>query len=178
MIRGGALVALVALALAGCGTTTTETPAPTGPAAASSTPAAASSSPAGVAFDACKLVDDAGVTAVFGAAAPEGKAKSYGAGFSECVWQGSGKLTLRVSLVPFANLAKDYADKLNKLGPVAELGTEAVAFPGVVGIGHATSGGATVGFKSGDNGVLVAVRTEAGQDKDLATATSIAKSIG
>jgi hypothetical protein len=127
-------------------------------------------------IDACALVGDADLAPVFPDGPPEPSLTDYGEGFSECEWEEGDALVL-VSVVPVDNFGPDYVDQLNVTGPVdaAELGDDAVSFPGVVGIGRASGGGSTVGFTTDAHGALVAVRGPTGDaDTDLSTATDLA----
>jgi hypothetical protein len=54
---------------------------------------------------------------------------------------------------------------------VPALGEKGTVFPGVLGIGHASGGGASVGFISGPHGILLAVRSGADQSADQSHAT-------
>jgi hypothetical protein len=128
--------------------------------------------------DACTLLAEADLQTVFTAAIPTPKGRNLGLGFADCLWEDDAAL-VRVSQVPLANLKSDYVDQLNVGGQVAELGAEAVWFPGVVGIGLASGGGVTVGAPVKDGGLLVAVKTgNRGEGAaDRAKATELAKRI-
>ena len=122
---------------------------------------------------ACDLVAFASLGSVFGAAIPESEANDYGAGFSECVWD-DGERQLRISVVPVANLQTDYIDQLNTQQMA---GFDAgVGFPGMVGIGHLSSDGSTVGFANGDDGILIGVYT-AGASNDGTIAVELAQEV-
>lgn len=121
----------------------------------------------------CDLVSFPSLGAVFGTAIPEPEANDYGAGFAECVWE-DGDKQLRISVVPAANLQTDYIDQLNSQQMA---GFDAgVGFPGIVGIGHASSDGWTVGFENGDDGVLIGVNTAGASDND-AVALELAQEV-
>lgn len=184
-IAGAVSALLLGAALAGCGSPA-GVPAPSAAASApadatpTSTASVGSTGPAPGAGswsgDACGLLTGQDVATVFPDAAPEPEAKSYGAGFAECRWE-EGDRRLRVAVLPFAELTEDYVKKLNVAGPVAGLGSGAVWFPGVVSIGSGSSRGATVGFRAGDHGVLVAVRSakDSKAEDDLARATELGR---
>ncbi|WP_222106064.1 DUF3558 family protein [Catellatospora sichuanensis] len=165
-------IAVFATALSGaCGAS--DPSSRTSPEAAPST--VASSAPAAQSTtsdltDPCTLLTDAEVSKTLGTAAA-GKSKSYGAGFSECVWEGTGNTTIRLSVLPAADLQEDYIGKLNKLGTVPALGDKGTAFAGVLGIGHTSRGGASVGFTTDRYGMILAVRSGANQAADQGTAT-------
>jgi len=121
----------------------------------------------------CDLLSFASLGAVFGAAIPESEARSYGAGFSECIWD-DGERKLRISVVPAANLQTDYFDQLNTQQMA---GFDAgVGFPGMVGIGHVSGDGTTVGFANGDDGILIGVYT-AGASNDGTIAVEFAQEV-
>jgi len=176
MVRIGLALASAALLLAACGSGgSTGQPG----ALSTSTPPAAGPTSAAVAKDdACTLLVEADLQTVFTAAIPTPKGRNLGLGFADCLWEDDATL-VRVSQVPLANLKSDYVDQLNVGGPVAELGAEAVWFPGVVGIGLASGGGVTVGAPVKDGGLLVAVKTgnRGEADADRAKATELAKRI-
>ena len=122
---------------------------------------------------ACDLLSFQSLGKVFGAAMPEPEATDYGAGFSECVWE-DGDKQLRISVVPASNLQTDYIDQLNTQQMA---GFDAgVGFPGMVGIGHLSSDGATVGFTHGDSGVLIGVNT-AGASNNGTIAVELAQEV-
>ncbi len=122
---------------------------------------------------ACDLISFQSLGKVFGVAMPEPEANEYGAGFSECVWE-DGDKQLRISVVPAANLQTDYVDQLNTQQMAGF--DEGIGFPGMVGIGHASSGGTTVGFTHGDDGVLIGVNT-AGASNDGTIAVELAQEV-
>lgn len=123
--------------------------------------------------DACELVTMQAQGKVFGVELPEPDATDWGAGFTECIWENDGGKVLRVSVVP----AEDYrADYVEQLTTVEVASFDGVGFAGIVGIGHASSGGFTVGFERDGNGVLVAVDTQ-GASNDAAVAVEIAEEI-
>jgi hypothetical protein len=129
--------------------------------------------------DACSLLGEDDLAAVFSDGAPEGDGNDYGGGFGDCRWESDAGF-VSVTIVPALNFASDYVDQLNVGGPVESdaLGDDAVSFPGIVGIGLAKSGGATVGFTKGDAGYLVAAQTGAeGGPDDLAKATTLAETV-
>lgn len=134
----------------------------------------------GSAGDPCSLVPDALLSAVFPSGDAEADGNDHGAGFAECTWA-AGETELVVSIVPAESYQSDYLDQLNVGPPIesAVLGDGAVGFPGLVGIGRVSADGSTVGFTSGDLGVLVAVRTGAdgAPATDLPLAISIAEAI-
>ncbi len=168
---------LVAGALAACGDDdgAAEPSVPEGP-AATLVGAGRYGEPAESLVDACALVGDEDVAAVFAGEAPEAAPTDYGEGFAECEWATDDAVVL-VSLLPIENFASDYLEQLNVTGSVeaAALGDDAVSFPGVVGIGQASGGGATVGFTSDATGVLVGVRTGDGDESaNLPLATDLA----
>jgi hypothetical protein len=179
VITAGLVAGLAAAALSGCAGDS-GAPSPSAPAGSAAVGQSATGSPAATAIgwsgDACTLLTVPDLATVFPAGAPAAEPKPYGAGFSECRWE-QGDVKLRVAIVPVANLGTDYVDKLNVSGPVAELGEGAVWFPGVLSIGSTSAGGATVGFRAGQHGVLVAVRSAKGSQPqaDLALATALAK---
>jgi hypothetical protein len=155
------LVLVGVAALVACGDDDAAEPsAPEEPAATLASPGIYGE-PSASSVDACTLVGDEDLTAVFADGAPDGVPMDYGGGFTECEWSLDEDVVL-VSVLPIENFASDYLDQLNVTGPVAaaELGDEAVSFPGVVGIGRAAGGGATVGFTNDATGVLVAVGTD------------------
>ncbi len=133
---------------------------------------------AGGAADPCALVSEELLASVFSDVDIDVDDNNLGAGFAECTWE-AGDSELVVSIVPAANYQSDYIDQLNVGAPIdsAVLGPEAVEFPGLVGIGRASSKGSTVGFTAGDLGALVAVRTgeDGAPDTDLPLAVDIAE---
>lgn len=161
---------------AGCGGDS-GTPEPTGTPQATGTAAEpASSAPSSDLNDPCTLLTEAEVANTLGTA-PAPEPKSYGAGFSECVWKGANETTVRLSIMPSADLEEDYIAQLNKIGTAPALGEDGTIFPGVLGIGHASRGGVSVGFTSGPHGIVLAVRTAADQSADQATATLLGAAV-
>ncbi len=160
--------------LAGCGGDKVATE-PAGAPGVNSTSAAtgAATEPAAPSADVsnpCTLLTEAEVTKIIGSV-PAPVPKSYGAGFSECLWKGANNTTIRLSVMPSSDLEEDYIAKLNKIGTAPALGEKGTVFPGVLGIGHASAGGASVGFISGPHGILLAVRSGADQSTDQSHAT-------
>lgn len=174
---------------AGCASEEAPTSATTAPETASATvtgpapelePATGTDTTGEGAVDPCTLVPDETLADVFPTGAPEPDGTIYGAGFTDCIWDDAPDAFLAVSVVPETDFVSDFVDQLNLGDPVTSdaLGPDAVSFPGTVGIGSASSGGATVGFVKDGTGALVAVRTgESGGPSDLGTATRIAEEV-
>ena len=186
-VAGFALGALVLSA--GCATEDATTSATTAPDTLAATdtgpgpelgPATDTGGTVETAVDPCTLVSDDSLAEFFPAGAPEPEGTQYGAGVSDCTWDESPDAFLAVTLVPEADFTSDFVDQLNLGKPVDSdvLGPDAVSFPGTVGIGSGSSGGATVGFVKDGMGALVAVRSgDEGGPSDLATATSVAEEV-
>jgi hypothetical protein len=113
----------------------------------------------------CTLLTNAELVSVFPTGAPPSQGNDYGEGFADCLWH-DGRAEVLISVMPRSNLQTDYVEQLVVTGEAdaPALGSEAVTFPGVVGIGRASSGGGSVGFTKGDRGVIVAVRRSDGDD--------------
>jgi hypothetical protein len=172
-MRTAATVAATLMALTACGGSGSPDPAaadsPPATPPAPVTPVAPTGSP-GLAGepdfnDPCSLLTQPELATVFNDGVPEPESNSYGAGFAECVWEDSAEQVVRLSVVPPENLQSDYVDQLVILEDTVALGEGSVAFPGVVGIGHARSGGVTGGFTAAESGVLLAVKTGDGTDQ-------------
>jgi hypothetical protein len=150
--------ALVTLAACGTGASVTVGAPPVVSIATSSAPAPSGSAPAPVAV--CSLLTDAELVPIFPTGAPPSHGNNYGEGFADCAWD-DGTAEVLVSVMPRTNLETDYVEQFVVTGKAEApgLGDEAVRFPGVVGIGKASSGGGSVGFTKGERGVIVAVRT-------------------
>lgn len=120
----------------------------------------------GNALDVCSLLTAAELGTTFADGAPAGSSTDYGAGYSECVWDGDG-VVVRVSILPIADMQTDYLGSISGAEPVPDL-PGGLVMADVVGIGHVSSGGRTVVFESDAGGVMVAVRTGAADDTALA----------
>jgi hypothetical protein len=171
------IAVLVAALSAGCGAgDPAPGPSPETAASAPSSPAAQSSGSTSDLTEPCRLLHEDEISKALGTAVA-GKPKSYGSGFSECLWEGTGDNTIRLSVMPTADLKSDYIGKLNKIGTVPALGENGTAFPGVLGIGHTSRGGASVGFTNNQHGFILAVRTGTDQAKDQSTATLLGSAL-
>lgn len=162
--------AIVLAGVAGCGGDEPPGDA-TPPPDATSPPAppvtATTAPPAGDAVDlsdVCGLLTEQELRTVFVDGVPEGRGNDYGAGFAECVWEDEAERVVRLSILPTESLQTDYIDQLNTLDQTMGLGEGSVAFPGLVGIGTASSDGLTAGFTAAGSGVLLGVSS--GDDTD------------
>ncbi len=126
--------------------------------------------------DACALLDDASLDPLFTDKVPDPSGTSMGRGFAECEWaaKDDGPVVL-VSILPAADFRSDYVKQLTVTAPVAGIGDGAVSFPGLVGIGRGSADGGSIGFTSGKNAAIVAVRSTGIPAKDAAQATMLAK---
>jgi hypothetical protein len=126
--------------------------------------------------DACGLLDDAALAKLFPDKVPDPSGTSLGTGFAECEWSSNGS-TVLVSTLPADDFRSDYIEQLTVSAPVKGLGDEAVSFPGLVGVGRGSADGGSVGFTSGDDAAIVAVRSTGDPTKDAAEATTLAKGV-
>jgi len=126
--------------------------------------------------DACGLLDDAALRKLFPDDVPEPSGTSLGTGFAECEWSSDGSMVL-VSTLPADDFRSDYAEQLTVSAPVKGLGDQAMSFPGLVGVGRGSADGGSVGFTSGDDAAIVAVRATGDPTKDAAEATTLAKAV-
>jgi hypothetical protein len=182
----GLLVIGVPLVLTACATSAavTVSPAPptTAPAAATTTtstaPATTTTAAPPAAVDVCALLTDADLSPVFPTGAPPSRPNDYGQGFGDCTWD-DGKGQVLVTIMPRANLQSDYVGQLRVGGPAPAPGLDGgVWFPGVVGLGQASSGGRSVGFAKGERGAIVAVRPSVADDQAaLVYATALAMAV-
>jgi hypothetical protein len=126
--------------------------------------------------DACGLLGDDALAKLFPDDVPDPSGTSLGTGFAECEWNGDGSMVL-VSMLPADDFRSDYVEQLTVSAPVKGLGDDAVSFPGLVGIGRGSADGGSVGFTSGDDAAIVAVRSSGDPTKDAAEATTLAMDV-
>ena len=112
---------------------------------------------------ACELVEPDEVEALIGPADEEGiEGRALdGARYTQCFWDGhDGTTMIGVSIVDTRARYDMHASTLPEFEPLADLGDEALAAPGVSSETGGATGGRTVSIRVGDISVVVALRYE------------------